>query len=313
MSQAGASTWARHAKTPALRELVAVDQTGEPVWPFGREDVAGDGLNTFLAAEQAVDVRSAYVAAHRQRLWVRVYVSGEQAADDLKVYAFIDIDRNAASGGSARAAEIDPALDADRSAGGYEVALAIREGPGLTSVWRWSDAKRVFEELTELEPLDVLTEAGSDVDPLGLGRAQTGYLQTTLSLEPLALSVGCDVSFLFRSAGATGLADRDVGAAGPCRAGDANENGVSDLAEIDAACMSDDECPADGSCEDGRCRAPELVLGSGEAVEGGAFTCEVRPPRPAPPWGRIVFGVGLTLSMILWRGSRRQRHGGSRS
>ena len=229
-SLAQAQTWADERTTPALRELVSVDSTGEPNWLFGAEDVAGDGLGTFGAAEQAGDVRSAYAATDRNRLWVRTYVSSETAPPGLVLYVFIDTDRDTATGGSANAPELDPLFNSDPSPGGYEVVLEIQDSETLENVWRWSEANQEFEALPGLESFDAAIEAGTDLDPLRLGSPPNGYLQAALDFARLELAVSCDVNFLFRSNAGMGLADRDVGAAGPCVPGDSNDNGVADLA-----------------------------------------------------------------------------------
>jgi hypothetical protein len=94
-SAAHAQTWLPERSTPVLRELVAVDATGETPWLFGAEDVAGDGAAVFGAAEQAADVRSGYAASAGSRLWLRVYVSARTAPQDLRAFVFVDNDRNA--------------------------------------------------------------------------------------------------------------------------------------------------------------------------------------------------------------------------
>ena len=68
-STAQAQTWAGNRQGPELPELVAVDLTGETGWLWGREDVAGDGLNTFDAPEQAIDGRAVYLTTAANRLW----------------------------------------------------------------------------------------------------------------------------------------------------------------------------------------------------------------------------------------------------
>jgi hypothetical protein len=282
-----------------LRELVSIDQTGEPNWLFGSEDVADDGLATFRDAEQSADVRSAYATTDRERLWLRVYVSSQQAPTELAVFAFIDADRDAATGGSARAPDIDPVLDTGPSTRGYELALEVRAGAGLSNVYRHDEANDVFEAIDDLEALDMVTDSGNDLDPLRLGSPQNGYLQVALDLMPLSLRVSCDVDFLFRSSAGMDIADRDVGAIGPCVPADENENGLADLAETDAACTSDEQCPARGACRGGQCRAPELVVDPGEVVQGGALSCEMTSSRASWPHAWLI--VGLALSAALRR------------
>src|SRR5688572_24477797 len=85
---AGAQSWAGERSTPALRELVAIDQTGERNWVFGAEDLADDGVANFGADEQAADLRSAYAGVEDGRLWLRTYVSAISPPLGLSVYAF---------------------------------------------------------------------------------------------------------------------------------------------------------------------------------------------------------------------------------
>src|SRR5687767_14554534 len=77
-SPARAQTWSAPRDTPTLSELVAVDATGETRWPFGTEDVAGDGA-MFGVAEQSVDLRDAYATTDDARLWLRAYVPSTSA------------------------------------------------------------------------------------------------------------------------------------------------------------------------------------------------------------------------------------------
>src|SRR6266567_9551481 len=103
MAASGASagaTWINTRTTPRLSEIVAVDATGETGWPYGQEDVAGDGLATFATPEQTVDIRTAYAATDTSRFWARVYFSAPNGVGaGVTGYVFIDADRNAATGG----------------------------------------------------------------------------------------------------------------------------------------------------------------------------------------------------------------------
>ncbi|HWO11923.1 MAG TPA: hypothetical protein VNN80_20660, partial [Polyangiaceae bacterium] len=93
LASSAQASWTGNRTTPRVTDLAVIDRTGEPGWLFGREDVAGDGLERFEAAERALDLRSAYVNSDGERLWVRAYVSSEQAPDtSLRVYVFIDND-----------------------------------------------------------------------------------------------------------------------------------------------------------------------------------------------------------------------------
>ena len=307
-----AQTWVGTRSTPSLRELVAVDRTGEPRWLFGAEDVAGDGPGTFNDAEQAADVRSGYAATDAERLWLRVYVSADTAPDQLRAFVFVDSDHDATTGGPGNAPEVDAGLDATSAAGGYEFVLGF-SAESFLGAWRWAQAPSRFQAITDLAPLEAVTEAGIDLDPLRLNGLRNGYLQADLKFVPLELSVSCEANLLFRSTSGT-LRDRDVGRVGACRPSDANDNQVADVAETDDPCTTDDQCPAGGSCRNARCEVapggPEataseaIVLEPGEAVQGGALTCDsAAAPLPA---SRQWFGVlALGLLFFLQRGLRR--------
>jgi hypothetical protein len=310
--RASAQTWAGTRSTPSLRELVVVDRTGEPRWLFGAEDVAGDGPGTFNDAEQAADVRSGYAATDAERLWLRVYVSADTAPEQLQAFVFVDIDNDATTGGPGNAPEIDATLDATTAPGGYEFVLGFNAERFL-GAWRWEQAPSRFAAVNDLAPLEAATQAGVDLDPLRLNGLRNGYLQADLKFVPLELSVSCEANLLFRSTSGT-LVDRDLGRAGPCRPGDANDNDVADVAESNDPCDTDDQCPAGGSCRNGRCEVapggPEataseaFVLEPGEAVQGGALTCDSSAaPMPA---SRQWFGLAaLGLLFFLQRGLRR--------
>lgn len=311
---ANAQTWADERTTPALSELVSVDRTGEPSWLFGAEDIAGDGLNQFEPAEQSADVRSAYVTTDSRRLWTRVYVSSQEPPEELAVFAFVDTDRDPRTGGSSSAPEVDPALETQPRVGGYELVLEMRAAPAVGRAYRFSSANDEFEEIADLEPLELSAETGTHLDPLRLGAPENGYVQLALTLAPVGLAVTCEADFLFRSSGGMGIADLDVGVAGPCVPRDDNDNGLADVAETDAACTTDDQCPADGVCREGRCQPPaavagpgEVVVGPGEVVQGGALSCEIvnsaRSPRPRA-WLllALALGVGLRRARSLGTG-----------
>jgi hypothetical protein len=313
---AGAQTWVHERTTPAPSELVAVDQTGEPGWLFGPEDIAADGAANFNAAEQAADVRSAYAATDSQRLWLRVYVSARTAPEALRSFVFIDTDDDTSTGGPARAPEVDAALDADAAASGYEIALAWT-GTSFVGAWRWTPGNgngngngntSAYQPVTNVEPLHAATERGVDLDPLRLTAAENGYVQLALDVEPIQLHARCAAKLLFRSTSGT-LRDRDLGRAGPCVPGDGNHNGLADVAEPDASCTTDSQCPADGSCDDGKCVAPGIVVAPGEVVQGGALTCGLSGPHGAGPrWLSVaalgmLFGSGRVRRLRAGRGA----------
>jgi hypothetical protein len=309
---AGAQTWVHQRTTPGVGELVAVDQTGEPSWLFGPEDIAGDGPADFNAAEQAADVRSAYAATDDQRLWLRVYVSARTEPEALRAFVFVDTDSDPSTGGPARAPEVDAALDADAAAaGGYEFALAWT-GTSFLGAWRWTPGTGngnnadAYQPVTNVEPLHAAVERGIDLDPLKLTAAQNGYVQLALDVEPIQVGVRCEANLLFRSTSGT-LRDRDLGRAGPCVPGDANDNGVADVAESDATCMTDSQCPVDGRCEDGQCVAPAVVVAPGEVVQGGALTCGVSAALGARCHGLGLAALGVLLGASGLRRLQRGR------
>ena len=41
-------SWARGRDNPSARDIAAVDATGEPRWPWGIEDISGDGAGTYM-------------------------------------------------------------------------------------------------------------------------------------------------------------------------------------------------------------------------------------------------------------------------
>src|SRR6266568_3128588 len=137
-SASAGATWINTRTTPRLSEIVAVDATGETGWPYGQEDVAGDGLATFATPEQTVDIRTAYAATDTSRFWARVYFSDPNGVGaGLTAYVFIDADRNAATGGRAMGAEINPAFTTDPSPGGYDFVFAVGGNGAVAGIWEY--------------------------------------------------------------------------------------------------------------------------------------------------------------------------------
>lgn len=251
-----ASSWANGRSTPRLRELIALDQTGEPGWLFGSEDVAGDGLTRFEPSEQAIDLRSAYTTTAASRLWLRAYVAAQTAPDEsLHVYFFIDSDKDRTTGGSAVAPEIDAALARDDSPGGYDYVVGMQGDTLLARVWRFRAPQQDYAALA-LPPLDAAAETGLDLDPLRVFARPHGYLQVALDLDAVELGATCDANLLVRSTNAADLSDLDLGSVGPCVAADGDRNGVVDLIEVRTGCDTDDQCPAHGLCFAHRCVYP---------------------------------------------------------
>lgn len=257
-SRSAAATWADERTTPRLRDLVVVDQTGEPGWLFGPEDVLGDGLERFDAPERALDLRSAYAALDDGRLWLRAYVSSEQAPDpELRVYFFLDADADPDTGGSARAPEIAPVFAQEDARLGYDFVIGLQSGSAIAGVWQWSRQRELYEPAPE-PPLAASAESGTDLDPLRLFAETHGYVQGALDARPLGIAPSCDMSLLVRSARGDAAGDADVGGVAPCRPADADRNGVLDLIEVTRpdSCERDEQCPASGLCLGGRCLYP---------------------------------------------------------
>ncbi|HTV22455.1 MAG TPA: OmpA family protein [Polyangiaceae bacterium] len=253
-----AATWADARTTPHLRDLVALDRTGETGWLFGREDVAGDGVDTFGASERAIDLRSVYAARDAERFWLRAYVASDRAPDaELSVFVFVDRDDDRRTGGSAVAPEIDAAFTSDPTRGGYDTVIGMQGGTALAGVWSWDDEAGEYA-LVMPAPLAAVAESGVDVDPLRLFADTHGYLQASLDADALGITPSCEARLFVRSSAGDGSGDADVGLLGPCVSGDSNSNGVIDLIEPRdaAACERDEQCPARGLCIDSRCLYP---------------------------------------------------------
>ncbi|MBN2197170.1 MAG: hypothetical protein JW751_30475 [Polyangiaceae bacterium] len=250
-----AQTWEGGRTTPSLDEALVVDRTGETTWPFGEEDVAGDG-GTFSDDEASVDVRSVYVTRGDAALWVRLYVSSDsEPGAELVAYLFLDADRDAGTGGPAVAEEVDPALTGDPSPGGYEYLIVVPVAPRPAAVWEWSGAA-----WTEggVAPDAIAPEAGVDLDPILFGVRQHGYLQAAIDYGTAGLDADCDANLFFRTT-ATGAVASDgdlaIGELVLCAPRDANQNRVPDVVEP-ADCDRDEDCPGDGICVDGDCWIP---------------------------------------------------------
>ncbi|HEU4536915.1 MAG TPA: hypothetical protein VFS00_22485, partial [Polyangiaceae bacterium] len=220
------ATWAGGRATPSLGEIVVLDATGEAGWPYGAEDVAGDGA-TFGAPEQGLDVRSGYAAVAAGKLFLRAYFSTTAGAPGAGVvmYFFIDGDNAPATGGKALAPEIDERFASDPTPGGYEYVVGVRGDGTVVGLWQWRDQQNLYLKLEMPVPVG---EAGRDVDPLRVRDEQRGYVQATVDLSAVGVPATCAASFFFRSlnatVGASPAGDLDVGARGACVPADANND-----------------------------------------------------------------------------------------
>jgi hypothetical protein len=279
-AMATAQTWAA-GTTPRLRELIAVDRTGEVGWPFGSEDLAGDGL-TFAQEEQSVDLRTVYAATDAERFWIRAYVSSEERpAESVSLYVFIDADRNAVSGGDAVASDIDPRLSNDPSAGGYEYLFAMDGKARALGLFAWKN-----DQWTNVnaKSAQLGAEIDTDRDPILWGADEHGYLQGSIDLSLVGLTVACDANLFVRSVDAqTSVSDLDIGQVGACVPADANDDGVPDVI-VNLVCTREDDCPAGGLCIFGRCMyaaecatktdcAADQVCTDGRCVAAPGGTC----------------------------------------
>lgn len=258
-ADAGAQTWAGGRTTPSGQELVAVDATGELLWPHGFEDLAGDG-DTFQQQEQSIDVRTAYAVTDAQRFWARIYVSDPNApGGNIVGFVFIDGDDSPATGGSAAATDVHPGLTTDPTSGGWDAVLVIPGNGNPPTVWTWSEGPDRWEQ-TNPQASQVAAERGSDVDPIDIGlEPSQGYLQGSAVHGLLGIDQSCSARIYVRSLNDTpqGGGDVDVGAATDCTPPDANGDGVPDVA-VPPQCDADDDCPFDGLCQNGICVLTEL-------------------------------------------------------
>ena len=253
---AAAQAWVGGRTTPRLTEIVALDRTGEADWPYGAEDLAGDGIDSFTPQEQAIDLRTAYAVADAQRLWARAYVSDPNAlGGNVTVFLFIDADRSALTGGTAQAPEIDPRFTSDPSPGGFEYAVGVQGSGALPDLWAWQEVLGAYEAV-QIPIGQAMAEAGQDVDPILLHDPRHGYVQARINLELVGLSAACEANLFLRSvsdAPSLGDGDLDVGQFAPCVPADADGDDVPDVIVPPGGCASDGECPGGGICEDGQC------------------------------------------------------------
>lgn len=271
------ATWAGGRTTPTVREIVAIDATGETNWPYGAEDVAGDGLETFRQQEQSIDIRTAYAATDPQRFWARVYMSDSQpAGGNVHAFVFIDSDRNLGTGGTAVAPEINSNFTNDPSPGGYEHVVEVTGSGSSVQLWNWQGNRYVNGNLP---PGRVTGEASTDTDPIRIGAQTHGYVQLAIELSAVDLTQACDANLYFRTANDTpslGAGDLEVGQVGACIPADANNNGVPDIIVPPGGCASNAECPAGGICQAGQCILARACTTNGDCGAGMQCTTDGR-------------------------------------
>ncbi|MBI5536289.1 MAG: hypothetical protein HY898_26440 [Deltaproteobacteria bacterium] len=256
---AQAATWRAGRTSPRLNEIVAIDATGETGWPWGQEDLAGDGLATFQPQEQSIDIRTAYAATDASRFWVRAYVSdANSVGGNVTVFVFVDADMNAATGGSAAATAVHAQFTTDPSQGGYEYAIALKGNGSIQGFWQWRQPQQTWDAM-QVPGSNADAEAGQDTDPILINGAQHGYVQAMVDLNVVGLTSACAANLYFRSvneAGGQAAGDLDVGRVGACIPGDANGDHVPDVIVPPSGCTVDSQCAGGGVCVNGACVLP---------------------------------------------------------
>ncbi len=283
-ASAASATWIGPRTTPRLRELVALDATGEPGWPYGLEDVAGDGSAIFQAPEQAMDFRSAYAATDNSRFWFRAYVSSANAVGaNVTLFVFIDADANGATGGSAAATAVNALFTTDPTQGGYEYVMAVHANGTVTGLWRWRDPQQTFETV-QVTPANTQAEADRDFDPILVTGPQHGYVQGNVDLNVVGLTSACGANLFFRSVNEGAgepTGDLDLGQVNSCVPRDQNGDGVPDVIVPPTGCTSDAQCPAGGVCVQGSCVLPRPCIDDTNCAADQQCTPDGRcVPRP---------------------------------
>lgn len=249
---ARSQTWENPATRPLLREIVAVDASGEDRWPFGSEDNAGDG-NTFGADEARLDIRTAYAASSANRLWLRVYFGETQVTtfETAVLFLFIDADDNVSTGSGADAPDLFPEFTADPTSGGYDVVIGVQGDGSVLGVWNWETNQGRWGKLNE-RPGEVEVESDIDTDPILLLGDAHAYLQMSVDHVLTGLDAACSATLFVRSyndAVSVRYGDLNVGPAVPCVARDTNNDNNPDiLQQPTSGCQNDADCPGQGIC-----------------------------------------------------------------
>jgi hypothetical protein len=269
-----AQTWSGSQEAPLLFQIVGIDRTGEPGFPYGREDVAGDGLATFAEDEAGSDLRSLYADADASRLWLRAYLARASAPSmSLRVFFFIDSDARDNTGGPAHGSELDEALADDPTSGGYERAVSVGGDGAILGVFSWSSGPGRWSEDTNYRPADVRAELGLGPDPLEIGSAQHGYAQLELTHALSGLSQSCGGTLFVRllnELSATRTLADDAPDELACQA-ETDDNGDPIVLSPDT-CSSDAQCPGESVCRDGVCLIAYGCAGNPDCPSG--YSCE---------------------------------------
>jgi hypothetical protein len=277
-SSAAAQTWSSMRGRPALWQITSVDATGDQTWPYGDEDIAGDGAGTFEDDEAGADLRTVYADADADRLWLRAYVAAESAPSENAVaYFFLDTDARNATGGDAASPDLWPELEADPSPGGYERVIAVGADETLVGAWRWDTETSGWLAIDE-RPNEIRVEVDSDIDPIRIFAPERGYFQVDVDHEISTLDSSCDGNIFVR------IWHDDP----PMRAfGDDDDEPSACRLPLDPLgdpivlrepmCTQDSDCPAAGECDDGVCIftyecTRDVDCPAGESCSDGACT-----------------------------------------
>ncbi len=252
-SKVSAQTWTSARGWPPLWQIIAIDQSAEPSWPYGPEDVAGDGLGTFQDDEARADLRTLYADADAERLWLRAYVvSASEPAPGLTATFFLDADARVDTGGPAYGDVFEPRLTPDPTRGGYERAIAVRGDGTVVDAWEWNAQRAAWQRLQARQGA-IRVEVGRARDPLGIGAPDRGYLQTAIehALSGLNASCAAQVFVRLRYESAPRSFGDDAQEQAACRAPvDAYGDPVVLRSFV---CDADADCPRAGRCRDGVC------------------------------------------------------------
>ena len=253
-SPVSAQTWSTARTRPALYQIVAIDRSGELGWPYGREDVAGDGLTTFLEDEAASDLRTVYADANTERTWLRAYFAALRAPNaNLTLFFFLDVDARDATGGPAQGGPLGAGLAEDPTSGGYERALAVRGDGTALGAWVWDVVANGWMPL-QLNAGSVRGEAGLARDPLRILALDHAYVQVDVQHAVSGLDAACGARIFVRARFDGGPARSfgdDVREEVACRA-PTDELGDPEIVRS-ISCRADADCPAGGRCREGAC------------------------------------------------------------
>jgi hypothetical protein len=270
---AQAQTWSSARGRPALWQITSVDATGDSNWPYGSEDVAGDGAIVFEEDEAGADLRTVYADADVDRLWLRAYVASQSTpSESATAYFFLDADALSSTGGDAASSELWPELEADPTSGGYDRAFAVSGEGSLVGAWRW-DAPASEWLVLETQPDELRAEAQQAIDPIRIGAAERGYFQVDVDHAISTLDSSCDGNIFVRIRH-DDPPQRDFGddddEAWACRS---PLDGLGDPIVLrEPECSNDDDCPAGGSCVNGVCLFTYECTGDADCPAGERCT-----------------------------------------